>query len=140
LVRRSVRLDTGALNRLLHGRTGDVGRVMAGFASLATTEVRKVADERVQTRTGAYKRGIGSTLTSANRVEVRATAPHSIFLERGTRPHLIVPRREGGFLRFEVDGRVIFARSVNHPGTRPYHILRDGVLRAGRQLNRLARR
>jgi hypothetical protein len=125
---------------MLHGRTGDVGKVMGGFASLATTEVRKVADERVKTRTGAYKRGISSRLVSGDRVEVRASAPHSIFLERGTRPHRIVPRREGGFLRFTVGNKVVYSRGVNHPGTRPYRILEDGVRRAGRQLNRLARR
>lgn len=139
MVTRSFKLDTGAVNKMLEGRTGDVGRVMRGFASLATTEVRKVADERVQTRTGAYKRGITTRQLTGDRVEVSASAPHSIFLERGTRPHPIVPKRPGGFLVFTVGGKTIFARSVNHPGTRAYRILEDGVRRAGRQLNRFAR-
>ncbi len=125
---------------MLEGRTGDVGRVMRGFASLATTEVRKVADERVQVRTGAYKRGISTKQITGDRVEVRAAAPHSIFLERGTRPHRIVPKRPSGWLVFPWKGQIVFSKGVNHPGTRPYRIIEDGVRRAGRQLNRLARR
>jgi hypothetical protein len=113
---------------------------MAGFAGIATEEVRKVADERIQHQTGRYRRSIHSTVGAGNRVTVSATAPYAIFLERGTRPHLIVPRRPGGYLRFTVGNKVIYTRLVHHPGTRPYNILRDGVARAGRKLNRLGRR
>lgn len=35
---------------------------------------------------------------------------------RGARPHVIVPRRPGGVLVFEVDGETVFAKRVNHPG------------------------
>jgi hypothetical protein len=139
-VSRSFKLDTGAVTKLLHGRTGDVGRVMAGFAGIATEEVRKVSDERIKHRTGRYRRSIRSQVAAGNRVEVHASAPYSIFLERGTRPHIIVPRRPGGVLVFKVGGKTIFTRLVHHPGTRPYNILRDGVARAGRKLNRLAKR
>ncbi len=45
-------------------------------------------------------------------------------LEYGSRPHEILPRN-GKFLRFEKDGRVIFARRVNHPGNRPFRYMRD---------------
>lgn len=43
------------------------------------------------------------------------------YLEHGTVPHEIRPRRKR-FLRFvSRDGNVVFARKVQHPGTRPYH-------------------
>ena len=40
------------------------------------------------------------------------------FVIDGTRPHVILPRR-ARHLRFVIGGRVIFARRVRHPGTRP---------------------
>jgi hypothetical protein len=39
------------------------------------------------------------------------------FLQDGTRAHTIVAR--GAALRFVVAGRVVFAKSVQHPGTSP---------------------
>lgn len=44
------------------------------------------------------------------------------FVRERTRPHIIRPRR-ARMLRFEVGGRVVFARMVKHPGTKPnpYH-------------------
>lgn len=39
------------------------------------------------------------------------------YVLNGTRAHLIRPRRRKA-LRFEVGGRVVFARLVRHPGTR----------------------
>lgn len=45
----------------------------------------------------------------------------------GTRPHIIRPRRARA-LRFTVNGRVVFARVVNHPGTKPRPFL-DRALR-----------
>lgn len=48
--------------------------------------------------------------------ELGFAAEHSSFPDTGTRPHVIRPRRKK-VLRFVVDGRVVFARRVNHPGT-----------------------
>jgi len=51
---------------------------------------------------------------------VKATAPHALMVHGGTRAHVIRPRTPGGILRFRVHtGGVVFARSVNHPGTLP---------------------
>jgi hypothetical protein len=44
------------------------------------------------------------------------------FLEHGTRPHRIQPRR-ARVLRFSVGGHTIFRRSVRHPGTKPTRFL-----------------
>lgn len=40
------------------------------------------------------------------------------WLDQGTRPHVIRPRRARR-LRFVTSGRVVWARQVNHPGTKP---------------------
>ena len=45
------------------------------------------------------------------------------YVRQGTRPHRIVPFRAKA-LRFFMGGEVVFATSVNHPGTKPnrYHV------------------
>ena len=53
--------------------------------------------------------------------QVEYTASYAAAVHNGTRPHVIVPRR-GRYLRFQVGGRTVYARRVQHPGTpaRPY--------------------
>ncbi len=50
-------------------------------------------------------------------VRARNTAPHAAFVDKGTPPHLIVPR-SARVLAFDVNGELVFARRVNHPGTK----------------------
>jgi hypothetical protein len=45
------------------------------------------------------------------------------FLEFGTKPHMIVPSQKE-VLRFEVDGEVVYAKKVMHPGTKPLGFVR----------------
>src|SRR5690606_16486493 len=53
--------------------------------------------------------------------QVEYTADYAAAVHNGTRPRVIVPRR-GRYLRFQMGGRTVYARRVNHPGTpaRPY--------------------
>lgn len=62
-------------------------------------------------------------------------ADYALYVHEGTRPHMIFPRRPGGTLAFEVDGRTVFARSVHHPGTRARPFLRNAATRVAAQLN-----
>lgn len=43
---------------------------------------------------------------------------YALYQSEGTRPHIIQAKR-GKSLRFVVAGRTVFARRVQHPGTRP---------------------
>lgn len=49
------------------------------------------------------------------------------FVNDGTRPHQIRPKN-ASVLRFTVGGRVVYAKVVNHPGTRARPFL-DRALR-----------
>jgi hypothetical protein len=50
---------------------------------------------------------------------------------RRTRAHVIVPRR-ASVLVFEVAGRTVFTRHVNHPGSSPpAKVVMNGIIRAG---------
>lgn len=47
------------------------------------------------------------------------------FLEFGTKPHVIVPKRIDGVLAFEIGGEMVFAKEVFHPGTKPLGFVRQ---------------
>lgn len=73
--------------------------------------------------TGALARSHRVGVTTVTGTVVKApfafTVPYARFLETGTRPHVIRPKRAGGVLVFfsAKAGRTVFARQVNHPGS-----------------------
>ena len=69
--------------------------------------------------TAHYVRGPGYV----DIIEGGREAPYAVYVDQGTRPHVILPRRASA-LRFETAEGVVFARRVKHPGTVPAHIVR----------------
>jgi hypothetical protein len=61
-------------------------------------------------------------LSSGRKLRISSPKKHALFIEHGTRPHVIRPRR-AHMLKFMWRGKLTFARKVNHPGTRPYRFL-----------------
>ena len=49
---------------------------------------------------------------------VKPEVDYAIYVEKGTRPHMIFPVRARA-LRFEIGGKIIFSAYVKHPGTQP---------------------
>lgn len=117
---------------MAHFDTGEV-RKLAFDLSEAPAEIRRKAPAAVKKTlfdieadaqilapvdTGNLKASIGTDMDADGLGgEAGPTADYGAMVEYGTEPHII--RAHGGFLRFVVGGRVIFARQVNHPGTRP---------------------
>lgn len=64
---------------------------------------------------------------------VTCNHPATLYVREGARPHIIRPRGARA-LRFEVDGRVVFANVVHHPGARPNDFL-GRALRLGRRVH-----
>lgn len=137
-VKRVLNMDQTAINHMLQGSGGDVNLMMQRFNRLAADSVREVANQRVTRRTGNYLKSIKSVEKTPTKLEVGSDSPYAMVLEKGSRPHQIVPRR-AKVLAFEVGGRMVFSRYVRHPGTKAYHIVEDGVKRAGTRLRELHR-
>jgi len=69
-------------------------------------------------KTGNLRRRHRVVITSSamdTKASVVNDAEYSAAVHDGSKPHII--RARSGFLRFEVDGRTVYARSVRHPGT-----------------------
>lgn len=49
-------------------------------------------------------------------------APYAGYVEFGTKPHVIRPKTPNGVLVFKMNGTTVYAKKVNHPGTKaqPY--------------------
>lgn len=122
----SVRIDQSRLQRLLSAVGGPGNRLL----------IRKA--ERVADLARAYAAGHGSIPegiivgpVEGKSIKVISTNPHTIFVHNGTPRHPIRPRRPGGYLRFQVDGRTVYARAVNHPGYRGDPFLTKALRDAG---------
>jgi len=109
-----VRLDRASLTRT--------------FSEASRRELR-VAERQVVNRakilapvdTGRLRASIKSKrsrfFTLRPKVTVYSNVAYAGFVNDGTRPHIIRPRRAKA-LRFRVGGRIVYARVVNHPGTK----------------------
>lgn len=98
------------------------------------------AQARVPRKTGALQRSIGPGKLTDTTAEVVARTSYAVYVEKGTRPHVIVPKRArvlawGGERR--LSGRLRsgasptnFAAKVNHPGTKPKPYLEPGAKEA----------
>lgn len=123
----TVRLDQQAINRELRGRSGMVGKVMGGFASITTFEIRRVFVERA----GGVWWKVSSTVGESSRgVEM-------ITIVQKSKAHTIVPRNAKNLNFFWTKrGVQVVTKKVNHPGsTPPAKLVLSGVERAGRRLS-----
>jgi hypothetical protein len=85
-------------------------------------EIADYARQIAPRRSGQYAASITVEQEAPLRFAIRAGDPKAAIIEYGSMPHFILPRA-GKVLRFEVDGDVVFAKWVHHPGTPPFMII-----------------
>ncbi|MFD5570486.1 hypothetical protein [Streptomyces cadmiisoli] len=121
-----VRVDQGAIRRLLRARGGPARRKLQQrvdrVARFARAEAPGSMGDYIVTEIRDGPRGLEGA--------VICTHPKVRLVLDGTRPHLIRPRR-AKVLWFEVGGNVVFAKLVRHPGVQPNNFLAR-ALRLGR--------
>lgn len=76
--------------------------------------IASVMREKAPVKTGFLRDSI-VTRRAPDTVSVGPTASYASFVEFGTRPHIIYPVT-ANVLAFEVGGKTVFAKHVNHPG------------------------
>jgi hypothetical protein len=106
-----------------------IDRFVTAFTRSATATAKDIAPRRTGHLRGQIRaqstRRVGPWTISSG---IDSLADYSAPVHQGARPHIIRPRQARA-LRFEIDGRVIFARRVNHPGQRAQPYLRNAVHR-----------
>lgn len=126
---------------LTHGTTGPVGRKLARIGEIVTQGAKRrapVSPHGSGGRPSGYLRSkiswelsrdpIGLYVDIASPARTVHGAPYGLFVEVGTRPHVIRPKRPNGWLRWVgSDGRVHFAKVVHHPGTSAQPHLRPAL-------------
>lgn len=128
--------DTIRNLRSIERRILDVVRI--GIGTAVKVAYRSVRESTLfRDRTGELRGTVDILDTGAYTKRLIAPAAHALYVNGGTKPHIIVPKNPGGRLRFVIAGRTIFAKKVNHPGTSPRPFM-DHAADAGGQAMKIA--
>lgn len=99
-------------------RQAYVGRAQTGYSRAGARLENRLRETGPRGETGDLVRKTRVTPRGPLRLQTLVDTPYASYMREGTRPHEIQPRRKK-VLRFIIDGVVIFARRVQHPGTKP---------------------
>lgn len=102
----------GEMPSLLH-------KAMVNSTTLVQNKAREIQPGSFKNRTGTLRRSIQRRVESAARGVIFVGEKYGQYVEFGTRPHVILPKR-GKVLRMKINGSDVFARRVNHPGSKAY--------------------
>jgi hypothetical protein len=137
----SINFNEREMYELTHGEAGAVGRIMARKGEIVTQGAKRrapVSPRGSGGRPSGYLRSkiawelghdaLGVYVDVASPARTVDGQPYGLFVEVGTRPHVIRPKNPNGMLKWTgPDGAVHFAKQVHHPGTRAQPHLRPAL-------------
>lgn len=106
---------------------GEVGR----YLTVVGAKLKYLAKYQAGVDTGALRSSMSYRVTTGSHgllVTVGSDNRVALMHHKGTRPHVILPRRSQT-LRFYSHGRIVYAQIVHHPGTKPNRYLTDNLRR-----------
>lgn len=118
-------LHKASYDYMIKNPNGEVGRFLAKRAQRLVTLSRR----QVGKKTRALERSISYNVTRDSRGLVAVVGSNNriaLMHHKGTRPHIILPRR-AQTLRFYSRGRIVYSKMVRHPGTKPNRYLTDNL-------------
>lgn len=100
---------------------GEVETFIAKFKGYLGYLVTARLSERCPVDKGFLRNSINFEITEQG-ITI-SMADYGKYVEFGTAPH-IIKAKNGQALKFEMNGKTVFAKSVVHPGTRPNPFIR----------------
>lgn len=91
--------------------------------------IQSAAKAQAGIKTGALKASIKlihERTVFGQMLTIGSPLSYALVHHEGSRPHVITPKN-AKMLRFTSKGRVVYARTVLHPGTRPNRYLADNL-------------
>jgi len=117
--------DRAAMRHMLRGPGGlvynDIQKRTRRANTFAKAQVGKDTRELYRSISYRITAGSGNVLGV-----VSANNKIALMHHNGTRPHIIAARR-AQTLRFKSRGKIVYAKVVRHPGTRPNRFLTDSL-------------
>lgn len=118
-----VRIDRADLRRAIRGASMSELRRVGPMALNRSKILCPVDTGRLR---ASLRGNLSRTWTLRPQYTISTDVEYATMVHDGTRPHTIRPRN-AQVLRFVVDGRVVFARVVHHPGTRARPFIQRAV-------------
>jgi hypothetical protein len=88
------------------------------FQKFLISRARRVQRNARRMAPGRMGRRVNSVIVGTH-VRIESSHPATMYVIRGTRRHFIRRgKAPGKMLKFTMNGRTVFARWVNHPGTK----------------------
>lgn len=109
-----VEIDTSDYDKKMGNLQSGLRRLPREILEQGSAVIENDLQRNVPVRTGRLRDSITREVYD-DRAIIRTNSGYGRFVNNGTRPHDIFPRF-GRFLRFEINGRVIYAKRVRHPG------------------------
>jgi hypothetical protein len=124
--------NAAGIDWTLHNPSGPVGRdlgnrgnrVLRGAKKLVGKDTRALEESL---HVSQYRSSMGQYVTVGSDAKL---APHGLAHHEGTRPHIITPTGARGqylIFRSSKTGGVVYATSVEHPGTKPNRYLTNAL-------------
>lgn len=114
------------IERLLNSPEGDVGRELKRRA----VKVQMAAKRQVGVKSGRLQRSIRiynhKRIRDGQQMYIGSSVPYALMHHNGTKKHMIFPKKRS-YLKFRKGAVFVYARSVNHPGTKPNRYLKDNL-------------
>ena len=118
--------DRAGMHHVLRGQGGpvwnDIERRTKRAKTFAKAQVGK--DTRALVRSINHRVSVGSRGGVVG--VVTANDKKALMHHNGTRPHIIMPGKKST-LRFKSRGKIVYAKVVRHPGTKPNRFLTDSL-------------
>ncbi len=109
-----VTIDTSDFDNKMSNLVTVLKRMPREILEQGSAVIENDLQRNVPVRTGKLRNSITREVFDTSAV-VSTNSGYGRFVNDGTAPHIIYPRN-ARFLRFEIQGKVIYAKRVRHPG------------------------